>query len=56
MEDMTIQNGGSYAAAGAPNCTHLVVDEHSVKTIPFEVCHQKYIIWVFVAQMHASAI
>ena len=47
MEDMTIQNGGSYAAAGAPNCTHLVVDEHTVKTIPFEVCHKNYMIRVF---------
>ena len=28
--------GGSCAEAGSPTCTHLVIAEHSVKTIPFE--------------------
>ena len=36
--------GGTYAEPGAPTCTHLVVDEHSVKTIPFEVHSKLHIV------------
>ena len=32
--------GGTYAEPGSPTCTHLVVDEHSVKSIPYE-CHPR---------------
>nr|AUG84409.1 ECT2 [Platynereis dumerilii] len=37
MEDLTVANGGTCAEPGAPQCTHLVVDEHTVKKIPCEI-------------------
>ncbi|KAI0240758.1 Protein ECT2 [Lamellibrachia satsuma] len=43
MEEVTFKNGGTCAEAGAPTCTHLVVAEHSVKTIGFET-HPKLLI------------
>lgn len=43
MEEVTFKNGGTCAEAGAPTCTHLVVAEHSVKTILFET-HPKLLI------------
>ena len=34
---MCVCVGGSCAEPGAPACTHLVLDEHAVKQIPFEL-------------------
>ena len=36
ITQVIVFSGGTYAEPGAPTCTHLVVDEHSVKTIPFD--------------------
>lgn len=37
-------SGGTYAEAGAPTSTHLVVDEHNVKNIPFETHHKLHVV------------
>jgi len=29
--------GGTYADVGSPTCTHLVVEERSVKTVPADI-------------------
>ncbi|KAK7499196.1 hypothetical protein BaRGS_00009456 [Batillaria attramentaria] len=34
MEDLTIENGGTYTSVGSEEATHLVVDEHAVKELP----------------------
>ena len=35
MEEQAVQQGGTICAVGHPTCTHLVVDEHTVKSLPF---------------------
>ncbi|CAH1781349.1 unnamed protein product [Owenia fusiformis] len=40
MEEIAVQNGGRVVEQGFPECTHLVVDGHTVKTIPF-ITHPK---------------
>ncbi|XP_071084886.1 protein ECT2-like isoform X1 [Haliotis cracherodii] len=37
MEELTIENGGTYAALGSDEATHLVVDDHAVKEVPMDV-------------------
>lgn len=34
MEELTIENGGTYTSVGSDDATHLVVDEHAVKELP----------------------
>ncbi|ESO86405.1 hypothetical protein LOTGIDRAFT_61738, partial [Lottia gigantea] len=34
MEELTIENGGTYCALGSDESTHLVVDEHAIKELP----------------------
>lgn len=36
MTEVAERNGALVAEPGAPNCTHLVVDEHNVRQIPFK--------------------
>ncbi len=44
MEDLTVDNGGAVVEAGAPQATHLVVDEHAVKNIPFDTSSKLHIV------------
>ncbi|KAK6195819.1 hypothetical protein SNE40_001172 [Patella caerulea] len=34
MEELTIENGGTYCSVGSEESTHLVVDDHAVKELP----------------------
>ncbi|KAL5004653.1 hypothetical protein ScPMuIL_018109 [Solemya velum] len=37
MEDLTIENGGKFVDVGDENCTHMVIDEHSMKVLPADI-------------------
>jgi len=36
--------GALVAEPGAPNCTHLVIDEHTVKQMPFKTMAKTHIV------------
>ncbi|KAG9494070.1 hypothetical protein GDO78_001747 [Eleutherodactylus coqui] len=44
MEEMTIMQGGQFLPVGDENCTHLVVEENSVKDLPFEPPKNLYVV------------
>lgn len=44
MEEMTEMQGGCYLPVGDERCTHLVVEESTVKEIPFEPLKKLYIV------------
>ena len=35
MEEQAIEQGGSVCDVSDPSCTHVVVDDHTVKSLPF---------------------
>ncbi|XP_077146634.1 protein ECT2 isoform X2 [Ranitomeya variabilis] len=44
MEAMTVMQGGQFLPVGDENCTHLVVEENSVKELPFEAPKKLYVV------------
>ncbi|XP_025917737.1 protein ECT2 isoform X3 [Apteryx rowi] len=44
MEEMTEMQGGHYLPVGDERCTHLVVEENTVKDLPFEPLKKLYIV------------
>ncbi|XP_071668668.1 protein ECT2 isoform X3 [Patagioenas fasciata] len=44
MEEMTEMQGGHYLPVGDERCTHLVVEESSVKDLPFEPLKNLYVV------------
>ncbi|XP_075717739.1 protein ECT2 isoform X1 [Rhinoderma darwinii] len=44
MEEMTVMQGGQFLPVGDENCTHLVVEENSVKELPFEPPKKLYVV------------
>ncbi|NXE52983.1 ECT2 protein, partial [Casuarius casuarius] len=44
MEEMTEMQGGRYLPVGDERCTHLVVEENTVKDLPFEPLKKLYVV------------
>ncbi|NXI43471.1 ECT2 protein, partial [Galbula dea] len=44
MEEMTEMQGGQYLPVGDERCTHLVVEENTVKDLPFEPSKKLYVV------------
>ena len=44
MEEQAVQQGGKICVVGDSSCTHLIVDEHTVKSLPFEPQGRIYIV------------
>ena len=44
MEEQAVQQGGKIGVVGDSSCTHLIVDEHTVKSLPFEPEGRIYIV------------
>ncbi|KAK2141472.1 hypothetical protein LSH36_1092g00051 [Paralvinella palmiformis] len=44
MTEVAETNGALVAEPGAPNCTHLVIDEHTVKQMPFKTMAKTHIV------------
>ncbi|XP_068137144.1 protein ECT2 isoform X2 [Hyperolius riggenbachi] len=44
MEEMTTMQGGQFLPVGDERCTHLVVEEGSVKELPFEPTKKLYVV------------
>ncbi|KAM8805169.1 protein ECT2 isoform 1-T1 [Eudromia elegans] len=44
MEEMTEMQGGHYLPVGDDRCTHLVVEENTVKDLPFEPLKSLYVV------------
>ncbi|XP_020502023.1 protein ECT2 isoform X2 [Labrus bergylta] len=44
MEERTLKHGGSYLEVGDERCTHMVVEENSVKELPFSPTKQLYVV------------
>ncbi|XP_039194198.1 protein ECT2 isoform X4 [Crotalus tigris] len=44
MEEMTEMQGGQHLPAGDERCTHLIVEENTVKNIPFELSPSLFIV------------
>ncbi|XP_069831280.1 protein ECT2 isoform X4 [Dendropsophus ebraccatus] len=44
MEEMTVMQGGQFLPVGDEKCTHLVVEENSVKELPFEPPKKLYVV------------
>ncbi|XP_027541610.1 protein ECT2 isoform X1 [Neopelma chrysocephalum] len=44
MEEMTEMQGGHYLPVGDERCTHLVVEESTVKDLPFEPLEKLYVV------------
>ncbi|XP_044147340.1 protein ECT2 isoform X2 [Bufo gargarizans] len=44
MEEMTVMQGGQFLPVGDETCTHLVVEENSVKELPFEPPKKLYVV------------
>ncbi|XP_040205316.1 protein ECT2 isoform X2 [Rana temporaria] len=44
MEEMTTMQGGQFLPVGDEKCTHLVVEENSVKELPFEPPKKLYVV------------
>ncbi|NXP46521.1 ECT2 protein, partial [Heliornis fulica] len=44
MEEMTEMQGGQYLPVGDERCTHLVVEESTVKDLPFEPLKKLYVV------------
>ncbi|XP_059543046.1 protein ECT2 isoform X6 [Myotis daubentonii] len=44
MEEMTEMQGGSYLQVGDERCTHLIVEENTVKELPFEPSKKLYVV------------
>ncbi|XP_045439640.1 protein ECT2 isoform X5 [Pipistrellus kuhlii] len=44
MEEMTEMQGGSYLEVGDERCTHLIVEESTVKELPFEPSKKLYVV------------
>uniref|UniRef100_A0A286X7C3 Protein ECT2 n=1 Tax=Cavia porcellus TaxID=10141 RepID=A0A286X7C3_CAVPO len=44
MEEMTEMQGGNYLPVGDERCTHLIVEENTVKELPFEPSKKLYVV------------
>ncbi|XP_014072197.2 LOW QUALITY PROTEIN: protein ECT2 [Salmo salar] len=44
MEERTVKHGGSYLEVGDEKCTHMVVEENSVKELPFVPSRRLYVV------------
>ncbi|EDL34917.1 ect2 oncogene, isoform CRA_c [Mus musculus] len=44
MEEMTEMQGGSYLPVGDERCTHLIVEENTVKDLPFEPSKKLFVV------------
>uniref|UniRef100_A0A8C5SV64 Epithelial cell transforming 2 n=1 Tax=Laticauda laticaudata TaxID=8630 RepID=A0A8C5SV64_LATLA len=44
MEEMTEMQGGQYLPVGDERCTHLIVEENTVKNIPFESSQSLFVV------------
>ncbi|XP_006021776.1 protein ECT2 isoform X2 [Alligator sinensis] len=44
MEEMTEMQGGQYLPVGDERCTHLIVEENTVKNLPFEPPKKLYVV------------
>ncbi|XP_047444112.1 protein ECT2 isoform X2 [Mugil cephalus] len=44
MEERTLKHGGSYLAVGDERCTHMVVEENSVKELPFSPSPKLFVV------------
>ncbi|XP_058890504.1 protein ECT2 isoform X4 [Acipenser ruthenus] len=44
MEDMTEMQGGRYLDVGDVRCTHMVVEENTIKELPFEPSKKLYVV------------
>jgi len=44
MQEQAIQQGGDVCEVGDSACTHLIVDEHTVKSLPFVPEGRLYIV------------
>ncbi|XP_058846195.1 protein ECT2-like isoform X5 [Acipenser ruthenus] len=44
MEDMTEMQGGRYLPVGDVRCTHMVVEENTIKELPFEPSKKLYVV------------
>ncbi|XP_055481952.1 protein ECT2 isoform X2 [Psammomys obesus] len=44
MEEMTEMQGGSYLPVGDERCTHLIVEENTVKELPFEPSKKLFVV------------
>ncbi|XP_061095254.1 protein ECT2 [Conger conger] len=44
MEERTLKHGGRYLEAGDEKCTHMVVEENSIKELPFAPSKRLYVV------------
>ncbi|GAA6226213.1 protein ECT2 isoform X3 [Lates japonicus] len=44
MEERTLKHGGRYLEVGDESCTHIVVEEHSVKELPFSPSKKLFVV------------
>ncbi|XP_030647507.1 protein ECT2 isoform X2 [Chanos chanos] len=44
MEERTVKHGGRYLEAGDEKCTHMVVEENSIKELPFVPSKRLYVV------------
>ncbi|XP_044055564.1 protein ECT2 isoform X9 [Siniperca chuatsi] len=44
MEERTLKHGGSYLEIGDERCTHMVVEENSVKELPFSLSKKLFVV------------
>uniref|UniRef100_A0A665WQ25 Epithelial cell transforming 2 n=1 Tax=Echeneis naucrates TaxID=173247 RepID=A0A665WQ25_ECHNA len=44
MEERTLKHGGSYREVGDEHCTHMVVEENSVKELPFSSSKKLFVV------------
>ncbi|XP_039985191.1 protein ECT2 isoform X2 [Xiphias gladius] len=44
MEERTLKHGGSYLEVGDESCTHMVVEENSVKELPFSPSRKLFVV------------
>ncbi|XP_071343439.1 protein ECT2 isoform X2 [Trachinotus anak] len=44
MEERTLKHGGSYREVGDESCTHMVVEENSVKELPFSPSKKLFVV------------
>ncbi|KAJ0032733.1 hypothetical protein NQD34_002814 [Periophthalmus magnuspinnatus] len=44
MEERTLKHGGTYLEVGSERCTHMVVEENSVKELPFAPNKKLYVV------------
>lgn len=44
MEELTIENGGTFSEPGAQDVTHLVIDDQNIKEIPQDISLPPFVV------------